>query len=136
MARDNAGLDVEIGDRIRGRRLELEVSQKALAAALGVCFQQLQKYERGANRLSASMLVKTAARLETSVAALVGEDGPERIQPIIRAQLGDPGTSELLAVFATIEEREARRALVALAQCFVREQDRQAWLRLGRPAKT
>ena len=55
-------IDVAVGARIRNRRLWLGLSQTQLADALGVTFQQVQKYERGANRVSASMLVKSAVK--------------------------------------------------------------------------
>lgn len=66
-------IDIEIGARIRLRRKTLGLSQGALAEQLAVSFQQVQKYERGANRVSGSTLVRVAASLETSVGALVGE---------------------------------------------------------------
>ena len=49
-------IDVMVGDNIRRRRRSLGISQEALAAAVNVTFQQIQKYERGANRVSASRL--------------------------------------------------------------------------------
>ena len=49
-------IDVAVGDNIRRRRRSLGISQEALAAAVNVTFQQIQKYERGANRVSASRL--------------------------------------------------------------------------------
>jgi transcriptional regulator with XRE-family HTH domain len=66
-------IDVAVGAAVRARRETLGVSQTSLADALGLTFQQIQKYERGRNRMSASALVRTAAALQTSVAALVGE---------------------------------------------------------------
>lgn len=68
-------IDAKIGARVRLRRKALHISQGALAEALGVSFQQVQKYERGANRISGSTLVRAASALGTSVADLVGE-GP------------------------------------------------------------
>ena len=59
-------IDVAVGARVRIRRRWLGFSQTQLATALGITFQQVQKYERGANRVSASMLVKIAAKLETT----------------------------------------------------------------------
>ncbi len=109
-------IDVAVGARIRIRRRWLGFSQTQLANALGITFQQVQKYERGANRVSASMLVKIAAKLETTVAALVGEDGQAPVEAIIYAQLATPGATELLAAFAAIEDGEARRALLTVAQ--------------------
>jgi transcriptional regulator with XRE-family HTH domain len=109
-------IDVAVGARIRIRRRWLGLSQTQLANALGITFQQVQKYERGANRVSASMLVKIAAKLETTVAALVGEDGSAPVEAIIYAQLATPGATDLLAAFAKISDGESRRALLTLSQ--------------------
>jgi transcriptional regulator with XRE-family HTH domain len=124
-------IDVLTGMRIRIRRIALGLSQKAVAGVLGVSFQQLQKYESGANRVSASALVKIAAELETSVAALVGEDGSQPVEPIIATHLATPDAAELLDAYASIEDAEVRKALVLAAQAFARDDDRRAWSRLG-----
>lgn len=60
-------IDVHVGARIRQRRLSLGMSQEKLAKPLGLTFQQVQKYERGANRVGASRLFKIAGLLEVSV---------------------------------------------------------------------
>jgi transcriptional regulator with XRE-family HTH domain len=112
-------IDVAVGARVRIRRRWLGFSQTQLANALGITFQQVQKYERGANRVSASMLVKIAAKLETTVAALVGEDGQAPVEAIIYAQLATPGATELLAAFAQIQDGDSRRALLTVAEGLV-----------------
>ena len=56
-------IDVLIGARIKGRRIALKISQTKLAEAVGVRFQQVQKYESGANRVSASRLLMVAETL-------------------------------------------------------------------------
>src|SRR3954468_5429255 len=61
-------VDLHVGARIRMRRKLLGVSQERLADQLGLTFQQVQKYERGANRVSASKLYEIARALQTSVA--------------------------------------------------------------------
>ena len=109
-------VDVAVGARVRIRRRMLELSQTQLANGLGITFQQIQKYERGSNRVSASMLVKIAAILKTSVAALVGEDGSEPVDPLVLAQFATPGAPELLNVFGAIKSRELQDALVFLAK--------------------
>ena len=109
-------VDVAVGARVRIRRRTLGLSQTQLANGLGITFQQVQKYERGSNRVSASMLVKIAAILKTSVAALVGEDGCEPVDPLVLAQFATPGAPELLNVFGAIKSRELRDALVVLAK--------------------
>jgi transcriptional regulator with XRE-family HTH domain len=59
--------DLYVGSRIRFRRRTLKISQEKLAESLGLTFQQIQKYERGANRVSASKLQEIASSLDTSV---------------------------------------------------------------------
>jgi transcriptional regulator with XRE-family HTH domain len=60
-------IDVLIGARIKGRRIALKISQTKLAEAVGVRFQQVQKYESGANRVSASRLLMIAETLGVSI---------------------------------------------------------------------
>ena len=59
-------IDREVGLRIRVRRKEIGLTQEKLAEALGLTFQQIQKYERGANRVSASKLFEIACALQVS----------------------------------------------------------------------
>lgn len=61
-------VDLHVGARLRQRRHMVGLSQSDLATALGLTFQQMQKYERGANRISASKLYAAACKLETPVA--------------------------------------------------------------------
>jgi transcriptional regulator with XRE-family HTH domain len=60
-------IDVHVGGRIRLRRTLLGISQEALAKGIGLTFQQIQKYEKGDNRVSSSRLVDIADALEVSV---------------------------------------------------------------------
>lgn len=123
-------IDVEVGGRIRARRIALGVSQTALAKALGLTFQQVQKYEKGANRVSASTLVKVARELGVSVAFLVGEETaptPEAqvrpaaadVQATGEGGLGAVGIAEaleLIEVYGRISDPTVRRAMVQLLQ--------------------
>lgn len=61
-------VDLHVGSRIRIQRKTLGVSQSTLAETLGLTFQQVQKYERGANRVSASKLFEIANTLQVSIA--------------------------------------------------------------------
>lgn len=61
-------VDAYVGERVRAERIRLGWSQTDLGVAIGVTFQQVQKYERGANRVSASMLVRTAQALQVPIA--------------------------------------------------------------------
>lgn len=67
-ARAPNAVDLHVGMRIRARRKHLEITQEELAAHLGLTFQQVQKYERGKNRVSASKLYETAQALSVPVA--------------------------------------------------------------------
>ena len=66
--RSAGDVDRHIGGRLRQRRLEREMSQEILAERLGITFQQVQKYERGVNRISASRLFDIATVLELPIA--------------------------------------------------------------------
>lgn len=61
-------VDVHVGERLRSRRSLLSISQEKLADAVGITFQQVQKYERGANRISASRLWQFSRLLDVPVA--------------------------------------------------------------------
>ncbi len=110
-------VDIAIGARMRLRRKSLGISQGVLSERVGVSFQQIQKYERGANRVSGSMLVAIAAALDTSVGWLVGEEGglSDAADEVIQA-LALTGAVDLLEAFAAIPHASARAALVTLAQ--------------------
>ena len=56
-------IDIYVGSRIKARRMYLDISQQSLAATLGLTFQQVQKYENGTNRVSASRLKEIADAL-------------------------------------------------------------------------
>ena len=112
-----AALELAIGARMRTRRRQLGLSQSDLADKLGVSFQQVQKYERGANRVAASTLVVASHALGASVAWLVGEEasGRDDDEDVFRA-LARPGALEILQAFNAIGELPARMALLALAR--------------------
>ncbi|WP_375620275.1 helix-turn-helix domain-containing protein [Bartonella sp. TS25HLJMH] len=60
-------VDISIGKRIRHKRISMGLSQKALGSYLGVSFQQIQKYEKGLNRVSAGCLLEIAQKLEVPI---------------------------------------------------------------------
>lgn len=63
-------IDIHVGERLRHLRRAQRITQEDLSAAAGVTFQQIQKYERGANRVSASMMVRICRFLKLPVSAL------------------------------------------------------------------
>jgi transcriptional regulator with XRE-family HTH domain len=71
-SRNPTDSDRAVGERIRLRRQELRMSQSVLGDLLGVTFQQVQKYESGKNRVSASRLARVAKALDVSMTFLLG----------------------------------------------------------------
>ncbi len=114
-------IDVNVGARIRLRRQLLGFSQSKLAEALGVTFQQVQKYEKGTNRVGASRLQAIAAVLAVPVSSFFESNGePVERQPPLEndfaVYLASPEAVELNSAFAKIEDNEVRRKVVALVK--------------------
>ena len=111
-------LDVAIGHRIRERRRRQGLSQQALASAVGVTFQQIQKYERGANRVSFSRLTEIAHALDCGLAVLAeGLDVPHQHSVnTLNELLGVEGALDLLSAYQAISSRDLRRALLQHAR--------------------
>jgi len=101
-------VDVYVGGRVRTRRLLLGMNQEELAKRLGLTFQQVQKYESGANRVSASRLWEIAAILRTSLAyffpAKTGEDQASNYPQ-------DPEGIELVRLYYQIADSGMRQQL-------------------------
>jgi transcriptional regulator with XRE-family HTH domain len=117
--------DVLVGARARIRRVELGLSQTELANALGVTFQQVQKYEKGTNRIGASRLHAMAGVLGVPVnyffpAAADGLDNSARPTEVL-SLLGVPGAVDLLRNFARINDRSAQKALCVMAKTLARK---------------
>jgi transcriptional regulator with XRE-family HTH domain len=112
-------LDIALGSRIRLRRRELGFSQEQLAHEVGITFQQVQKYEHGTNRVSFSRLVEIARALRCGVMDIVGDlDQHHSPSPFSRhvATLNEPGASELLEAYSSIQSPKHRRAILNLAR--------------------
>lgn len=103
-------IDVKIGANLRGRREAIGMTQAQLGQAIGVTFQQIQKYERGANRISAAALLRIANALECSVADLYGDPDPAGTSMSERA---------ILKLWQQLREPE-RDAVVAMIREFLK----------------
>lgn len=113
-------LDVEIGARLRQVRRSRGHSQVELADQLGVSFQQVQKYERGANRLSGSMMVRACRFLKIEPKELF----PPELSggPAIDWSLFTSDESvELLKAFSKITAPDVRRAILHMARASAEE---------------
>lgn len=103
-------VDLEIGLRIRRRRLELDMSQETLAGQLGLTFQQVQKYEKGTNRVSCATLVAICEILKTSTnyffedLADVSKNGPNERSRFLSTKHGIEGVNALMRLGPKIRE--------------------------------
>lgn len=109
--------DAKIGARIRARRLLLNMSQTALAEPLNITFQQVQKYEKGTNRIGGSRMMQIAALLKTTPSALFGEGvDPKDVgkDDELTQLAATPGAVDLLRALAglTPKQRTATLRLV------------------------
>jgi len=110
-ARSAGDFDVDVGKRVRARRLELGLSQENVAESLGITFQQLQKYEKGLNRVAAGTLYKLAKILKTRPEALMppfGRDGGADAPQM------PPKVKRLLDAFEDLTPVEQRMCVIAL----------------------
>lgn len=111
-------IDVHVGKRIRMRRQFLGMNQETLARQLGVTFQQVQKYEGGANRVSASRLAEMARILDVSIPHFFADLSPETNEPAARRQEREQmeqfETIELLRFYCGISDAAVRKQFVDL----------------------
>lgn len=118
--------DRKVGQRVRARRLELGMSQERLAELLGVTFQQVQKYEKGSNRIAVSRLQDISVALEIHAGrffdnlAAKGEVAEGR-QEYIDDALSTPEGAELIALFATIKSAKIRRRALDLIRAIAED---------------
>lgn len=109
-------VDIHVGQRVRQRRWMIGMTQQQLANRVGIKFQQIQKYETGANRISASRLWDIAEALDVPVSFFFeGIDG-ELAEPQARGDvLTDKEALDLVRAYYAIPETQ-RRGLFDLAQ--------------------
>lgn len=118
-------IDVHVGGRVRFRRMMLGVSQEKLGEKLGLTFQQIQKYEKGANRIGASRLYRIAQVLGVSVDFFF-QDLPDEVSDSAAEGRLDPGSDpvmgflgsveglQLNAAYASIKDQDVRRRILDL----------------------
>lgn len=110
-------VDRHIGSRVRTRRVTLGMSQEKLADALGLTFQQVQKYEKGANRIGASRLLHIASILDVSIEFF--------FEGLPGLRCGGSAGNSVMAEFMTIPESDQ------LVQGFLRLKDGEARKRVA-----
>ena len=119
-------IDKHVGSRVRMRRMMLGMSQEKLGDALGLTFQQVQKYEKGTNRIGASRLQQISLILQVPVSFFfegapappgMGGGFAEGASPeYVQATLSTSDGLALVKAFARIENAKLRRRVVDLVQ--------------------
>jgi transcriptional regulator with XRE-family HTH domain len=123
-------IDIHVGSRVRLRRNMLGLSQEKLGEAVGLTFQQVQKYERGANRIGASRLWELSEILDVTVQFFFDHEDPVRAAPSAGfAEAGQEAydsdllnrreTRELIGAYFQIESAAVRRRLFDLAKALI-----------------
>jgi transcriptional regulator with XRE-family HTH domain len=126
MAKKRAdAIDKQVGVRVRMRRLMLGMPQQKLAAGLGISFQQVQKYEKGSNRIGASRLRRLAEILRVPVSFFFDDlPVPGRKQALLPSYVADfLASADGLAVaeaFVRIRDKRQRRCIVILVEAMAR----------------
>lgn len=120
--------DIEIGRKIRALRLERGLSQSSLADSIGLTFQQVQKYEKGTNRVSAGRLQRIAEMLNIPVTFFYGDTGARAKRRETAPDSGlvfmqTRGAVRLMRAYSEISSRSTKYALVVLAES-LRDRDR------------
>ncbi|HWA29576.1 MAG TPA: helix-turn-helix transcriptional regulator [Rhizomicrobium sp.] len=118
--------DIEIGRRLRIQRMQRGIAQTDLADAIGITFQQIQKYENGTNRISAGKLVQIANALEVPVAIFFeGLEESSRREAATEASAlyeetqafaATPEGQRLCRAFQKIEKAQTRRLLLRMME--------------------
>ena len=115
--------DADVGRRIRARRLEGGLSQTELGQKLGISFQQIQKYEKGVNRVSAGRLQRIGDALQVPMTFFYGakRSGLGHLKPSrLFALLADRDALQLATAFKVLSDRTLRRSFVRLMQTITR----------------
>lgn len=135
MPRHAGIIDVQIGRRVTLRRRQLKLSQTALGQALGVSFQQVQKYEKGSNRVPSGRLVQIAQALDVPPTWFFEQPAPSKVDERglsevrgIEAFLRSREGMTLALAFGTIKDQKTRRraaaAITSLIKSFLADKRR------------
>jgi len=108
--------DIEVGRRVRALRLERDMSQTALADRLGLTFQQVQKYEKGVNRIGAGRLQTIAEIFKVSITDLFADAQPAaQGQQSVYELVDSAAALRLLRAYTRLPNSKLKQALVQMA---------------------
>lgn len=122
MAKRPSAVDVHVGRRLRERRNAVGVTQEVLADSVGLTFQQIQKYEKGANRISASRLQQFASFLNVDVAwffegcSVSNSESTLESTSWLKEFIELPDAQKLMKAFVQIEDKGLRRHIARLVE--------------------
>jgi transcriptional regulator with XRE-family HTH domain len=118
-------LDIEVGLRLRTFRLQKGLSQEKLGDQLGLTFQQVQKYEKGINRIGAGRLQRIADILEIPVADFFTSHKQGGVAPAELFKLLDTAAAlRLLRAYSRISEPKLQQAIMRLVESIAADSDR------------
>jgi transcriptional regulator with XRE-family HTH domain len=121
--RKTTSLDVLIGSRLRAHRLSRDLSQEELAESLGISFQQIQKYEKGSNRVSASRLKEISDVLQVPIGTWFADHKPSTKKAPdgadAHAFITNVRAMRLLKSFSRIEDAKTQNLIVDLCEKLV-----------------
>ena len=112
-------IDAHVGSRVRLRRTMMSMSQEKLGDALGITFQQIQKYEKGTNRIGASKMQLIAAALKVPVSFFF-EDAPTGVMPATPGMAEAGSTSYVVDFLSSPEGIQLNRAFVRISNPAIR----------------
>lgn len=116
-------IDVMVGKRIRLRRVQLGLSQTELGQKLGVTFQQVQKYENGANRVSCSRLYEAAVALDVPIGFFFNDSAAD-LELTVAEQCDVPDLKDgihLMTAFRRISSLAVRKSFIAFVESLAGE---------------
>ena len=113
-------VDQGIGSRIALLRTANGLSQSQLAEALGISFQQVQKYEAGKNRIGAGRLQAIADRLSVPVSTFFEETTQPTHDDALEMLLQSDGALDVLRAYVSITDEEVRKSILTMVKAMVR----------------
>jgi transcriptional regulator with XRE-family HTH domain len=108
--------DVEVGRRVRAFRLNKGLSQEKLGGELGITFQQVQKYEKGTNRIGAGRLQRIAEILGVPVSEFFSASGPPSQSGDLYELVDTAAALRLLRAYARIPDPQVKQAVTTLVE--------------------
>ncbi len=129
-------IDAHVGSRVRLRRMLMGMSQERLGESMGLTFQQVQKYEKGVNRIGASRLFHISKILDVPVQFFF-EEAPDAVEPSATTGMAEPQSEtfiieflnsreglELNRAFSRIDDARIRKSVVELVRALSARDDR------------